>query len=226
MPRSSWRKFVSKSKTSPETRSDEAGGLLIVLAGPSGSGKSTILREVFARDPRLAFSVSCTTRQPRAGEVDGKDYYFIDNDQFKDLVEQDAFLEWAEVHTRRYGTRRSEITRLFGEGKDVVFDIDTVGAFNIQRQHPEAILVFILPPSMEVLEQRLRGRQTETEEMIQVRLNNARNEISQAHKFDYLVLNDSVEAASQALSAIILGERHRASRLPSLPEQLLSGESA
>jgi guanylate kinase len=202
-------------------RHDQASGLLIVLTGPSGSGKSTLLRDVFAADPRLAFSVSCTTRPPRPGEVEGESYYFVSDDEFDRLVADDAFLEWASVHTRRYGTKRSEIDRLFSLGHDIVFDIDTVGAFNIRRAHPEAVLVFILPPSLAVLEARLRGRKTETDAMIAVRLENAKREIAQAHAFDYLVTNATVDEASAAVSAIIKAERHRTARLPPLHIHLL-----
>lgn len=213
---------MSNPRTSPEAhRRDEAPGLLFVLTGPSGSGKSTILKDVFAQDPRLAFSISCTTRPGRPGEVDGKDYYFVDNEAFDRHVENDDFIEWAHVHTRRYGTRKSEVERLFSLGHDIVFDIDTVGAFNVQKSHPEAVLIFVLPPSLTVLEARLRGRKTETDEMIAVRLNNAKNEIAQAHRFDYLVINDDVGSASAALSSIILAERHKTRRLAQLPAQLL-----
>lgn len=213
---------MNKPRTSPEDgRADEANGLLIVLTGPSGSGKSTILRDVFAADARLAFSVSCTTRPPRPGEVEGQDYYFVSNERFDELVQEDAFAEWAHVHTRRYGTRHDEIARLRTLGHDVVFDIDTVGAFNIRRRYPEALLVFILPPSLAILEARLRGRQTESEEMVAVRLDNARREIAQASAFDYLVINDEVGAAASAVSAIIAAERHKTSRLPPLPVHLL-----
>lgn len=195
--------------------------MLFVLTGPSGSGKSTILKDVFAGDPRLAFSISCTTRPPRPGEVDGKDYYFVDNDTFDGLVADDAFVEWAHVHTRRYGTRKAEIERLFALGHDIVFDIDTVGAFNIKRAHPDAVLIFVLPPSLAILESRLRGRKTETDEMIAVRLNNAKNEIAQADRFDYLVINDDVGSASVALTSILRAERHKTKRLSHLPPQLL-----
>jgi guanylate kinase len=199
-------------------------GLLIVLAGPSGTGKSTILREVFARDPRLAFSVSCTTRPPRDGEVDGRDYYFVSNASFDEMVSADAFAEWAHVHTRRYGTPRTEIDRLFAAGKDIVFDIDTVGAKNLKEAYPKAVMVFILPPSLATLEARLRGRNSETADTLAIRLQNARDEIAQAHLFDYLVTNASVPEASNALSAIIAAERVKTHRLADLPSRLLEGQ--
>lgn len=199
-------------------------GLLIVLTGPSGTGKSTILRECFAADPRLAFSVSHTTRPPRAGEVHGQDYWFVDDATFDQMVAAEAFAEWAPVHTRRYGTSKAEIARLLEAGKDPVFDIDVVGADNLARHYPECVRIFILPPSLAVLEARLRGRKTESEAMIQTRLANAKGEIAQAHRFDYLVTNASVGDAAQALSAIIRAERLRTSRRPDLPARLLAGE--
>lgn len=209
---------MSKPRISPD------GGLLIVLTGPSGTGKSTILRECFAADPRLAFSVSHTTRPARHGEVHGKDYWFVDDATFDEMVVAEAFAEWAHVHTRRYGTSKAEIARLLDLGKDPVFDIDVVGADNLQRHYPDCVRVFILPPSLAVLEARLRGRGTEPEAMIQTRLSNAKGEIAQAHRFDYLVTNASVGDAARSLSAIIRGERLRTARRPDLPARLLAGE--
>ena len=206
------------------TRAKSSEGLLIVLAGPSGTGKSTILREWFARDPRLAFSVSHTTRPPRPSERDGVDYHFVDDATFDALVADGAFAEWAHVHRRRYGTTHAEIERLVAAGKDPVFDIDVVGADNLQRAYPDCVRVFILPPSLATLEARLRGRGTEAEAMIETRLANARGEITQAHRFDYLVTNADVAAAADALAAIVAAERLRATRHPDLPARLLAGE--
>lgn len=209
---------MSKPRTSRD------GGLLIVLTGPSGTGKSTILRECFAADPRLAFSVSHTTRPARHGEVHGQDYWFVDDATFDQMVAAEAFAEWAHVHTRRYGTSKAEIARLLSAGRDPVFDIDVVGADNLQRHYPDCVRIFILPPSLAVLEARLRGRGTEPEAMIQTRLTNAKGEIAQAHRFDYLVTNASVGDAARSLSAIIRGERLRTTRRPDLPARLLAGE--
>lgn len=198
--------------------------MLIILAGPSGTGKSTILKKLFSEDERLAFSVSHTTRPPRDGEVDGREYHFVDDATFDRMVEAGAFAEWAHVHRRRYGTSRAEVDRLLTAGKDPVFDIDVVGADNLHRAYPDAVRVFILPPSLAKLEARLRGRGTEGEAMIQTRLANAKAEIAAAPRFDYLVINQSVDEAAASLSAIIRGERHRASRYDDLPQRLLSGE--
>jgi len=217
---------VSRPRTSPDDSASapSSPALLIVLAGPSGTGKSTIIKDWFARDPRLAFSVSHTTRPARAGERDGVDYHFVDNAAFDAMVEVGDFAEWANVHQRRYGTSKAEIRRLSDAGKDPVFDIDVVGADNLKQAYPDCVRIFILPPSLAILEARLRGRGTEAEAMIQTRLANARNEIAQAGRFDYLVTNGSVALAAAALEAIIQAERQRASRHPELPVRLLAGE--
>ena len=217
---------MSRPRTSPDDSASapSSPALLIVLAGPSGTGKSTIIKDWFARDPRLAFSVSHTTRPARAGERDGVDYHFVDNAAFDAMVEVGDFAEWANVHQRRYGTSKAEIRRLSDAGKDPVFDIDVVGADNLKQAYPDCVRIFILPPSLAILEARLRGRGTEAEAMIQTRLANARNEIAQAGRFDYLVTNGSVALAAAALEAIIQAERQRASRHPELPVRLLAGE--
>jgi len=219
---------VSRPRTSPDDdaldREQAPPALLIVLAGPSGTGKSTIIKDWFARDSRLAFSVSHTTRPPRAGERDGVDYHFVDDAAFDAMILASEFAEWANVHKRRYGTSKAEIQRLTDAGKDPVFDIDVVGADNLKRAYPDCVRVFILPPSLATLEARLRGRGSEQEAMIQTRLANARHEIAQAERFDYLVTNASVTLAADSLAAIIKAERVRASRHPELPVRLLAGE--
>lgn len=214
---------MSRSRTSPEGGAASAADacLLIVMAGPSGTGKSTILERVFAEDARLSFSVSHTTRPPRPGEVDGQSYHFVSDDQFAALVADDAFAEWAHVHTRRYGTSKAEIKRLRDADKDIVFDVDVQGAASLRRAYREATLVFILPPSMAVLESRLRGRGTESDAQLAVRLDNARKEIAQAATFDYLIVNDDVARAADSLTAIIRAERLKASRTAPLAARLL-----
>lgn len=219
---------MNRSRTLPEDghlpRGADGGvGLLIVLAGPSGTGKSTILKEVFARDPRLAFSVSHTTRPSRDGEPDGVAYHFVDEAAFDTMIEAEAFAEWAHVHGRRYGTAHGEIRRLRAMNRDIVFDIDVQGAENLCRVYPEAISVFLMPPSLAVLEGRLRGRGTETAANLQLRLDNARSEISLAGSFQYFIVNTSIDDAARALASIIAAERLKAHHHPDFPERLLAG---
>lgn len=196
-------------------------GLLIVMTGPSGSGKSTILKAVMAQDARLALSVSHTTRPPRPGERDGVEYHFVDDATFDQMVADDAFAEHAGVHAKRYGTSKAEIARLRGAGRDIVFDIDVQGAAQLRASYPEAVSVFILPPTMAALEERLRGRKTESEEQVQIRLQNARAEIARADTYDYLIVNDAVDEAVDDFLAVIHAERRRGTRIRSITVRLL-----
>ena len=175
-------------------------GKLIVFSAPSGSGKTTIVHHLLTQESlNLAFSVSATSRYQREGEVDGKDYYFLSPDDFRQKVADDAFLEHEEVYKDNfYGTLKSEVERLRNLGKNVIFDIDVVGGLNIKGQFPDATLaVFVQPPSVEELERRLRYRQTETEEKIQMRLAKAERELSEAVKFDVILYNDDLEDAKK-----------------------------
>jgi len=200
--------------------------LLIVLAGPSGTGKSTILERVFASDGRLSFSISHTTRPARPGEIDGQSYHFVDPETFTHMVEDHAFAEWAQVHSlHRYGTSKAEIQRLCDADRDIVFDVDVQGASSLRTAYPDCVTVFILPPSMQILERRLRGRGTESDANIELRLESARNELIQATTFDYLIVNEHIDSAATALQAIIRAERMRATRQPELVTRLLSPAS-
>lgn len=194
-----------------------------MLAGPSGTGKSTILQRAFAADARLSFSVSHTTRPPRPGEVDGQAYHFVDQARFDAMVAAGAFAEWAHVHARRYGTSKAEVQRLRDADRDIVFDVDVQGAASLCAVYPDAISVFILPPSLATLEARLRGRGTESEANVQIRLDNAKKEIARADTFTYTIVNDDVDRAALALGAIIRAERQRTSRLPDLAAAVLAG---
>ncbi len=188
-------------------------GNLFVISAPSGAGKTTILRELFARVSNLAFSVSHTTRPPRAGEKNGRDYHFVSREEFMAMREQGAFLEWAEVHGNLYGTSRKAVEEELGKGIDIFLDIDVQGARQIRAMTgSKAIFLFIAPPSWQELEKRLRGRGTDQEETIRLRLNNARKEMEDAALYDYLVINDRLEEATQMLTAVILAERCRARR--------------
>ncbi len=191
-------------------------GRLFVISAPSGAGKTTLLGRVMARIPRLVFSVSHTTRAPRPGEKEGIDYYFVSQAEFLRMIEAGMFLEHAEVHGNLYGTSESDIRQQLEEGVDVILDIDVQGA-QILRSTGQmtAAFVFIAPPSMAELEKRLRGRGTENEERIQLRLQNARQEMQVAKEYEYLVINDDLDETENLLASIILAERARAHRLPS-----------
>lgn len=194
-----------------------------MLAGPSGTGKSTILERVFAADGRLSFSVSHTTRPARPGEIDGQSYHFVSPETFTEMIVEDAFAEWAEVHAvNRYGTSKGEIQRLCDAERDIVFDVDVQGAASLRKAYPDCVTVFILPPSMQILERRLRGRGTESEASIARRLDSARRELAHAPGFDYLIVNDDIDRAAGTLQAIIRAERMRATRNPGLVDKLLA----
>jgi len=192
-----------------------AGGLLLVLSAPSGCGKTTILKQVMRDLPGLVFSVSHTTRQPRPGEINGEHYHFVETAVFAAIRNRQptGFLEWAEVHGNMYGTSVEEVERHQGAGHDVVLDIDVQGMAQV-RQRAEPVTIFIAPPSLAELERRLRGRGTESESTIALRLNNARKELACAGAYDYLIVNDRLDRAVEALRSIIIAERCRQRRGP------------
>lgn len=191
-------------------------GKLFVISAPSGTGKTTLLKRVMAQLPNLSFSVSHTTRPPRPGERNGVDYHFISRTEFLSMIDQGLFLEHAEVHGNLYGTSRATIDRQRMAGIDVILDIDVQGASILRRsQQFEATSIFISPPSLAELEERLRGRGTESEETIAIRLANARIELQAVKEYEYLVINDLLEETVDLLSSIIVAERARAHRFPS-----------
>jgi guanylate kinase len=171
-------------------------------------GKSTIADRVIAEDPDTAYSVSVTTRPPRGDERDGEDYEFVTDERFDELIERGELAEWAEVHGHRYGTRRRVVEEMTASGKDVVMDVDIQGGMSIKELYPESVLIFILPPSREVLEARLRGRGTDTEEVIERRLRNAVAELEWAERYDHTVRNDDLDVAVQNVLGIIRAERY------------------
>lgn len=177
-------------------------GRLFVISGSSGVGKGTVLKEFLARHADFKLSVSCTTRQPREGEVDGINYFFLTREKFQECINNNEFLEWAEFSGNLYGTQKAYVERKLAEGKNIILELDTVGALNVKKIMPEACLIFIAPPSFEELEARLRGRHTETEEAIQKRLASTKKEIENSKQFDYQVINDSVENAVKELEKI------------------------
>jgi guanylate kinase len=200
--------------------------LLLIICSPSGAGKTTLTRELLRSFSRLTFSVSCTTRKPRAAEVDGRDYFFVTREDFQHRVTEGAFIEWAEVHGNLYGTSIAELARARGEEKvGIVFDVDYQGARQIKAQLPSAVGVFILPPSMEELGRRLRGRATDDESTIQRRFNKAKHEIENYRLFDYIIVNDDLEKSQARLRSIVYAEASRTTRLAMSAERLLRDES-
>lgn len=178
-------------------------GNLFVVSGPSGAGKGTLLSQVIERIPDAWVSVSATTRSPRPGEIEGVHYFFLDTDHFKSLVEQDGFLEWAQVHDNFYGTLKQSVIDHMNAGDQVILEIDVQGALQVRKALPEAHLVFIEPPSLEELERRLRQRGTETEDVISSRMKTAEVELAQKMEYDVQVVNDDLERAVDELVEVI-----------------------
>ncbi|MDQ2879411.1 MAG: guanylate kinase [Pseudomonadota bacterium] len=188
-------------------------GVLFVLSSPSGAGKSTIARKLLASEPELTMSVSYTTRPIRPGEVDGKDYHFVTLDKFRDMVANHEFLEWAHVFDHRYGTPKADVFHTLGEGHDILFDIDWQGAQQLhQLAGGDVVRVFILPPSMPELHQRLITRATDTAEVIEARMSRAANEVSHWDGYDYVLVNDDVEQCFECVKTILAAERLKRSR--------------
>ncbi len=188
-------------------------GLVLVVSAPSGAGKTTLCQKLLAADPEISFSVSYTTRKPRPREKNGVDYFFVDQDTFEKMIEEGAFLEWAKVYDYYYGTAKAQVEEAISQGRDILLDIDVQGAFQVREKlGRDAVLVFILPPSLTELERRLRSRGTEDEETIKRRLSFARQEIARAKEFDYLVCNQELARAFDELWSILKAERQRSFR--------------
>lgn len=184
-------------------------GTFFVLSGPSGSGKGTVLQEVLRKSDRIVYSVSATSRSPRAGEVDGINYYFKSREEFETLIKADAFIEYTETYGNYYGTLKSEIEKAIVNGKNIILEIDPVGARNVRAHYPDAVLMFLVAPDLEVLSSRLSGRGSESAETFKIRHDAALSEMENATLYDYVVVNDFVERAADDILAIIRAENLR-----------------
>lgn len=188
-------------------------GLIVVISAPAGCGKTTLCKRLLQLSPSFISSVSFTTRPPRKNEIEGVDYYFVSREEFEKLIQKNVFIEWTQVHGHLYGTSGEFLEKNIEGDKDVVLEVDVRGGKKIKEKYPEALLIFILPPSWEELEKRLKGRATEDERSIRERLNTAREEIKYLPYYEYFVVNDDVNKAVKELSMIIEAERSRISRL-------------
>ncbi|CAB1243571.1 guanylate kinase [Clostridium sp. MT-14] len=187
-------------------------GLLIVISGPSGTGKSTVCKALIKKD-KFWISVSATTRSPRKGEVDGVNYYFLTEEDFKNKIKNNNFLEYAKVYGNYYGTPRSQVLKAIKEGNDVVLEIDIQGALMVKETYPEGVFIFILPPSMEELKKRIISRGSETPESFMTRFSSAYKEINYVSKYNYVVINDTVDNAVRNIESIIAAEKCRVDRV-------------
>jgi guanylate kinase len=192
-------------------------GLLLVLSSPSGAGKTTLARRLITADQDIAMSVSVTTRKPRPGEVEGQDYYFVDDPTFKRMADNNELLEWARVFDNYYGTPRAPVEAAIGQGRDMLFDIDWQGAQQLsEKMKHDVVRVFILPPSADLLEERLRRRAQDAEDIVQQRMDQAAAEISHWPEYDYVIVNTDVAVSMEGLTAILSAERLRRERLNGL----------
>lgn len=196
-------------------------GIALVISAPSGAGKTTLVQRLLREFPQFGYSISCTTRQPRQGEVDGKDYVFLSREEFEQRRAQGYFAEWAEVHGNLYGTPLAPVKDSLQRGQDVLFDIDVQGAAQLKLSLAEAVFIFILPPSMTELERRLRSRALDDEATIERRMANARKEMLESRWYDALVINDDLDTAYDALRSVFVAASLAPFRSPDLPEALL-----
>ena len=187
--------------------------LSLIISAPSGAGKTTIIRRLMDENPLLAFSVSTTTRKKREGEIEGDSYYYTDRDTFQRMIDAGEFVEWAKVHTNFYGTTKKEVDRIRAAGKIPVFDVDVQGARNLRDNIDDAVLIFILPPSIDSLVERLRHRNTESEEELAIRIDNAIRELREYRNYDYFVINDRLEEAIADTRSVIRAELLRRDRM-------------
>ncbi len=212
---------VKELQSEPQVNGASSQGTLFVVSSPSGGGKGTLIRQVLEVVPNLSYSVSYTTRAPRPGEVDGREYFFVDRKIFEEMISGGEFLEWARVHENLYGTARRQIVEETASGVDIVLEVDVQGAASVRQLVMDSVSIFILPPSYEVLRQRLLARGTDTAEELEVRLRNAPDELNQYPAFDYVIINDEVDRAARQLASIIYAERARCMRQESLIREVI-----
>jgi guanylate kinase len=198
-------------------------GNVFVVSAPSGAGKSTLVQRLVRSVPDLVFSISFTTRKPRPGEVDGRDYFFISDERFDAMIREGGLVEWVQVYGHRYGTGRDWLNQVLASGQDVLLDIETTGARNLRQAIPDARMIFILPPSAASLEARLRSRGKDSEEQIAIRLQHARHELELYPNYDYLVMNDDLELAYQQFESIVHTTRASRERMASAAQKVLEG---
>jgi guanylate kinase len=198
---------VFEPETNAKVEEDSSQGILFVVSSPSGGGKGTLIQRVLKGVPYLSYSVSYTTRAPRSGEVDGREYFFVTPEKFESMIAEGAFLEWAHVHGKLYGTSRQQVLREVEAGRDIVLEVDVQGAESVRELIADSVSIFILPPSLETLRQRLIARGTDSPEELKLRLRNAPDELNHYKDFDYVIINDEVERAAEQLASIINAER-------------------
>lgn len=203
---------MSSEHLTDDSRNQMNGGMLIVVSSPSGGGKGTLVDRVLKNVPNVSYSVSFTTRAPRPAEKDGREYFFIDRATFEQMIERGEFLEWADVYGHLYGTNGKQVERERAAGNDIIIEIDVQGAESIRARMPESVSIFILPPSFELLRERLLARGTDSAEALEKRMRGAPAEVEQYCYFQYVILNDDINRASQQLASVIYSERARRER--------------
>lgn len=187
-------------------------GFLLVISGPSGVGKGTVLHDLMNTQTNLVYSVSATTRKKRDGEIEGVSYFYLNHDEFEQMIAEDKFLEYANVHNNYYGTPKEFVEKKINEGKIVILEIDVQGALNIKKNTDNGVFIFLAPPSLNELKKRIVGRGTETDEDIKIRMNNAKKELEYIKDYDYIVVNDHLNSAITSVNEIINAEKHRVFR--------------
>ncbi|MFN3967096.1 MAG: guanylate kinase [Endomicrobiia bacterium] len=188
-------------------------GLIIVISGPSGAGKTTVCKEILKRIKNTVFSVSATTRKPRKGEIQGRDYFFVSKEKFKEMIRNKDLIEWAIVHNNYYGTPKKFLQKTINSGKDIILDIDVQGGRKIKKLYPKGVFIFLMPSSLKALEQRIRKRAQDDEKTIKIRMKNVKKEISYMSDYTYLVINDKLNDAVEDIISIIKAEHRKIERL-------------